>query len=1098
MDSSEIEKFIHFYPERNGSFNFEIFKKKEFYETKMGPDEHIRRIPGEPLLSQKAASIFFSEHTPYDSCLFFHEPGTGKSCLSSFIVENFKDTIVNKSKRRPALIIVPNENLIRSYMKDVVTQCTNDVYKYGYTDDEIEEMMDEDTVYKLTDRKKESRVRASVKKTYEIVKHQKFLRNLAPEGKDMNKEDIIRTYSNRIIVIDEAHHFRLQSESGKGKAKKKSAQDYASGKTPGVSQELYNILHEFLHTVENCRIILLTGTPIWDKAEEISTLMNLILKKDEQLPTGKKFIKSYFDGSGELTKVGREILSERFNGKVSFLKPLSGYTKREEIGTFVHPLKKIKTYPTAMSAYQREAYHKAEKDKTIQSDPYDEEEGGTEGGALNRMPRDASIFVFPEFDKKGNLIAGSYGRQGYHKHIKLEEQKRAIMKGQKRAMYSVFKFDYVDKRVGEYVKKNLRNISCKFHALINLIKQNPNELVFIYDDFVIGGGGVINLALILREHGFTWVKSSASLDTMKQNRFCVISHEDGTIKNPIEIEKIIEKFNKPENKTGDYCRIIIGSRKISEGVTIKNVRQCHIISPHWNSSSLEQAMGRIFRVGSHNAFVNPEDKYVKIYKYVSLFEGNDLEYMGNKFSTQETIDMKLYILSEKKESFTSQIYRLLKEVSWDCPITYERNVLEQDKDFTKNTDYTEKNYKCYKFPDEYIDKNKSVWKYSLPEDIIDRSTYDLFYNKEGKDKLMDQLKQLFQLKTIYHFDELKRVLKIKPTEVFLLLGVLDHIINSKIKMKNKYGFSYFLYESQNYFFLEESIATISDKYSFIYSNNPYVRDITPIDVLSNLYSYTSDMENIKMICKNPNVENIRKLNHRTSIVLLEYIYELSLLDSAKTEKEKEAIRSVMEVLGKNLFTIDENITIHVMYNTEYMGVGYNAVLKEIVPNGKMRVYDKRVNSWEFSKDVQKEEEYIRKYKSHEKETNVKEWEKYDKGIYGFIREGQFRLKMKPEPGKRDTKGFVCQETTLSTNKLWEIIKRLGILPDPPVIPNYNRRETIESIKANPQMSIFKDDIESKSDNEIKSILKIISMDKKQLCEFLKVKFQEMGMMEYQS
>lgn len=1095
-DPLQIENFIESYPALDENIGYEVFRRKEFLDYKLDLVELISGEPGNPLLSQQISKTFFSPHTPYDRCLFFHEPGTGKTCLSSFIVENFKNVMVNGKPRNPALILSPNEILMKNFEGDVIKRCTDDVYKWEYTEEEAQRVINMGEAIQLTKQTEETRLKKAVHKTYEMVTHETFIPGLIENGV-LNKKSIEAKYSNRIIVIDEAHRFRMQTESGKGKKKKKTVTNFLRGEEAGLSLENYTYLKEFLHTVKNCRIILLTATPIPDSVDEIASLMNLILDPSDQLPTGKMFIKEYFK-DGILTPEGEENLRKKFNGKVSFLRSISATAKKIEMGEVIPPLKKIKVYPSVMSEFQTKIYEKAENEVVISESISTNKEGETfdrrrekKGGSMDRLPKDASIFVFPKFNEKGELVDGLYEKKGYIENIQMVMHKRAL--GKKQNINVVY--SYKNKLVESYIRNHLAELSSKFYHIIQEIRKHPDELVFIYNESVQGCGGVINLALVLQAHGFIWAKSSKGIQTKNsQKRFCVMTHKEGTIQNPNEIKKFLDSFNQPDNRYGDRCQIIIGSKKISEGLTIKNVRQGYIMSPHWNSSTLIQALGRIFRVGSHDAFEREEEKYIRIYKLAALKHGNDMKLGDVSFSLSETYDLKVYSRAEKKDLQNAQIYRILKEVSWDCALNYKRNVLPQMEDYSYQADYAKKNYRCHNFPEEYIDTSTDVWNYSIPEDKIIRNTYDLFYSKNEMQQIIKGIQDLFQKKSYYYLDEFYPSLHLHPRQEFLLLQTLDFIINSRMKIKNRYGVGYFLNEDVNYYYLDDSTEFIGEKYNSFYAAVPYIYEITTAETLSNVYQYTSDERNMKILCDEPTEANVKKLNHRTSIIILEYICELSYSSNSKTSKQKKVIDVVMRVLGHNLHTVNENKLIHAMYYMEYLGLGYNVSLKEIVPSGKMRIFDGV--KWEYVTDLEKEGEYIKLFKSTEKKKGEDEWDVYDKGIYGFVdkKDKKFKIKIKPAPGEKPTRGFVCVESRLSKLKIYKILHDLNILPEP--FPDYlkmDRPKLLQSIKALVPLNVFFEGLPNRSDKELRSILTLYSMDKKQICAFVEDAFKKNGM-----
>jgi len=1073
------EKFIYAYPEIGNNFSYKMYRRKELYDNRLHPTENIEREKGVPLLSQKLSSIFFSEYTQYKSGLFYHEPGTGKSCLSSFIIENFKNTLVGGKPRKPALIIVPNATLEKNYREGIAMQCTKKgTYMSKLTTAEMEKVLATEESLEITELTKERRLKAAIDKTYEIVTHDAFLTNLPKD-----KNTIRDLYSNRIIVIDEAHHFRLQTASGENKKKKPTAKDLALGKEPGLSEQLYTILYDFLHTVEDCRILLLTGTPIWDQVDEIATLLNLILSIENKLPVRKEFMREFFDDDNLLIKEKEVELKNLIREMVSFLRSMMTTAKIEEIGVNLPWLKRIKVYPSVMSDFQYKLYKEASENITITTFNYKSKSGEMKkiereimGGPMRLLARDASTFIFPVLDDSGKLTGGTYGQGGFSKNIRK-------IKG--------MGYAYKNENVETYIKNNLNKVSSKFYDIVELLKKNPNENAFIYDEYVsAGGGGAINLALVLQTQGFVWAKSANQIqkpDSKGRKRFCIITSDSETLSNPKEIQKFINSFNEPDNKYGERCQIIIGSRKIAEGITIKNIRQGHIVMGHWNIPSIDQALGRIFRVGSHDAFEEHE-KIIKIYKHAAVKKGEN----GEKYSKEETIDIKVYKIGENKEYYNTQIYRLLKEVSWDCPLTYERNVLAGDEDNTRSTDYNIKNYKCYGFPSRYIDRSGDVWKYNLPEEKIIRDTYDLFYNSSDVVKLMNKIKKLFEEYSNIHLDEFYSKLNIEKKEEFLLLKTLDYMVSARVKIKNRYGFTCALNEKGNIYFLDDSTNTFSEYSSWYYSEYPLISEYKNLEELSTVNQYLSDKKNIEDFCKDPSLKSVKNMNYLTSIILLETIHSLKNSGKKLKPKEKKAIDIVMDILGRNLYFLENGDTVHVMYTTEYMGLGYNVALQEIKPNNKMKIYNKTTKEWGNIDDHDLEEKYIKYIKSSQKSTEGEDWEKFPKGIYGYKdKNGKFKIKVKPDVGQKTTRGSVCLEASWGLPRLYTVMNNINALPKPDAAFNkLKRKEVISAITSQPKLGPFWNSLEKRTDEELKSILTLNKLDKRMLCDFLEEWFKK--------
>lgn len=1080
FDVEDISNFIPDYPSpKDKNFSFDIARRKEFLKLKLEPSENIPIEAGVPLLSQKLQERFFSPHTQFTSGLFFHGMGVGKTCASSLIIENFKSVLSNGRERQPALVIVPSEDLARSYRKEVSQRCTKDIYIPKLTAEEIRAKERGDI--KEGTLTYERRLRAAIAKSYEIVTMQIFLSNLQRD------ELVIERYSNRVIIVDEAHFLRIQPK----KQKKESAMDAFRGLEPRVTLEMYNKMHHFLHIIKNCRIFLLTGTPIWDRVYEIASLMNLILPIDQNLPTKTNFIKEYFDDDGNLSKEGAKKLKKVLRGKVSYLRLMMTTAKREEMGVKLPWLKYVSVYPSAMSPFQYKYSKEAEERVDIVPISYKSKKTGkivtkdreVKGGPVRMLARDASTFIFPKFSDNGKVIGGEYGPKAFKKNI-------TLVQGGKR-------YKYVDKRTAKEVRENIKRYSAKIASIIAWLQDHPDECVFIFDESVAaGGGGAINLGLILEQHGYVWIKKESSMrkpDERGRKRFAVISSDNATTSNSGDIEALITSFNKPDNKYGERCQIIIGSKKIALGLTIKNVRQVHIVMPHWNIPSIDQALGRIFRVGSHNAFDKKEERYIRIFRHASVKGEKDGFNYGkgfpenSSFSGEKTMDIIVYEIAENKEHYNTQIYRLLKEISWDCPLTYKRNVLEEDQDFTRSCDYSKCNYICDDYTQKYIDKNAKVWNYVVPNNKIISTNYDLFYSREDVMEMIEKIKALFDVYFSIDLSLLIKLLHINPGEHSLLLKSLNTVISSRLKIKNRYGVYCYLKEQNNMYFLEDTIGENSSYLNSFYTSNPYIIKRVDLEDISEIIQLKENYRNVEEFCNNPSSSSLDRMNYRSLIVLLENSYERKY--SKLTKKQRKIVDTVLNTLGSNIIEL-EGVAIHNMYPQEYTGLGYNVTVKEIKPTGLLRIFENDVGKWRYA-DKDEEETYLKYLKGEKIEKRESVWENNPLGIYGFRdKDNKFKIRVKEKPGKRPTKGSVCVEGSWSVMKIYELFKKIGYIPTKGIKGKINRKEAIKNIRAQPFLKIFSDDLEKRTDKELQGILKLHELGNEKLCELLEEWFIE--------
>jgi hypothetical protein len=1023
------------------------------------------------------------------------------TCTSALIVENFKNTLVGDKLRKPALVIVPNSKIMRVYKDEVINRCTEEgVYVPQQTRAEELEELRLGTSIKLTEMTQERRLKSAIEKSYKIVTLETFLfKKVTIKNEDgypiglkddrrlsLDPSIIRKEYSDRVIIIDEVHKVREKI------VKKVDEND-------DIKNKQYGELHRFLHAVTGCRIILLTGTPIWDQVHEIASLMNLILPMNEQLPVKNAFMKEFFNSEKKLDPKKIDILKNRFRGRISFLRQMVTTANKDEIGVSKPWLKYINVYPSAMSDFQYKYAHKAKNEVKTSVITYKTKAGNivkayrsVKGGVFSTTARHAASFVFPVIPKDGvnsPITEGSYGNASYNKNIEKYFHGKA--------------YKYKSIEVERAIKNDLAKYSSKFAAIIKEIKDNPNELIFIYDEFIIGGGGAINLALVLQTQGFLWARGASEIrkpDTRGRKRFTVITSDSATIKDDKQVSSFISSFNKPDNKYGERCQIIIGSETIGTGVTIKNVRQVHIVTPHWTIPEIDQALGRVIRVGSHQSLPENE-RNIRIYRHVAVKryekDVDDVEYNKGEgfplnigFSKDETMDIHSYSIAEEKEYLNTQIYRLLKEIAWDCSLTYKRNVLENDKDYTRDCDYVKCNYTCDGFPEKYINKKKKVWEYNIPEENIDKTTYYIYQKDEEIYYMIEEIKRIFAIYFNLPLSMIENYLDIYTyTQKSILLQSLDILIDKRIIIRNRYGFFNYLKEEGNMYFLDYTIDSIGNSYpNHIYIKHPIVTEYTDMENIVEIFQLNNDKKIVELFCHNPKEQSdlLSNMHYKTLIILLEKIQELrSIPIKNLADREKDVITVIIKRLGHYLIELEDGTIIHNMGTSEYTGLGYNITVKELKPTGLLRIFDPINKKW-FSTSIEEEEAILSKLRKVKNVKNKDTWDDNPYGIYGFIdKTNKFKIRVKPEPGKRDTKGSVCAEVSWNIPRLYQLFNNIGEFPPASSSFNvYERDELLKSIKSQPSLKIFHNKIDDRSDKELREILTIHTMDKKQMCKTL--------------
>ena len=132
--------------------------------------------------------------------------------------------------------------------------------------------------------------------------------------------------------------------------------------------------------------------------------------------------------------------------------------------------------------------------------------------------------------------------------------------------------------------------------------------------------------------------------------------------------------------------VIFGSGAAKEGITLRNVRNVHIVEAQWNPGDLDQAIGRANRICSHASLPMSERTFnVKIYitvftkeqsvgiegPNIVLIRRNDMtlkRYDGEPMDTFMSTDEYMYEKAYEKDRLNKNLNLLLKQAAVDCEI----------------------------------------------------------------------------------------------------------------------------------------------------------------------------------------------------------------------------------------------------------------------------------------------------------------------------------------------------------------------------------------------------------------------------------------------
>ncbi len=139
-----------------------------------------------------------------------------------------------------------------------------------------------------------------------------------------------------------------------------------------------------------------------------------------------------------------------------------------------------------------------------------------------------------------------------------------------------------------------------------------------------------------------------------------------------ERHDLLKTEKNPGNINGNLIKIILISSAAAEGLSLSNIRQIHILEPHWNESRTIQIIGRGIRFCSHAMLVKNE-RNVEVYRYKVVYD-----------KTLITTDQYIENVAKEKEKKIQLYYDAMKSVAVDC-------------DLNRGYNMTLSEYKCFQF-----------------------------------------------------------------------------------------------------------------------------------------------------------------------------------------------------------------------------------------------------------------------------------------------------------------------------------------------------------------------------------------------------------------
>ena len=709
MDNSyNISDFIPYYPDiQSTTFNYDINRKKEFRTPIIPEVEEIPDKKGTLFAHQILISKIMSSYTPYNGILLMHDMGTGKTCSASAIIQQI---MVEKNGITKFIFVAKNSSLLDNFEDEFRNRCTKDDYS---------------NVKKLSSL-------GIYKYTYDG-----FL-----------KDYVNKNLKNSVVIIDEVHNI------------KGSAGSFSES-------SVYNTYVKIFRKSINSKLVLLSGTPVTDKPNELASIMNLLLPVDEQLPTGAKFNNMFIENETDLKN--KSVLINAVKGRVSYIKSMKSNVTKDYKGDIKDGFKYFKLKSSIMSSKQTRAYVSAiEKD----------EAGGSPAFSNSLQASDI-------------VVDGNYG-------VNLG---KLILKGQTHEQKLEFLSDYSSK-----YSDSIRDI---------IKARKEGKTVFVFNRHV-DGGGLKMFASLLSQFGFSEVtRQSVDKINSKGNRFVLLTGSASNLTSNSLVQRTmtvskkgwgkdirvaVKRFNKDDNANGDMIGVVLASEALSEGYSFKNVQMIDIHSPWFNFAKISQVIARGVRVGSHKTLLEKlgvANINVEIFLRISI-----PGIVNSKYPLG--IDAYAYKTAENKDIIVKKIEHLIKENSIDSRLARKRNFRDESYDYSRDCDYLPCNYES--FPEEKKTKSN-----------IDYSTYEYYYSDE-LDGIINEIKTMFTTQSVLSLNNIVSIYD-KNVERPLVNALRIIINNDSILINN--GKKCFLREQNNIYYLVNTLSDNNSLFDSYYVTNLY-------------------------------------------------------------------------------------------------------------------------------------------------------------------------------------------------------------------------------------------------------------------------------------
>ncbi len=676
-------------------------------------------------------------------------------------------------------------------------------------------------------------------------------------------DKLLQEYSNSIYVFDEAHFMIVQKEM---------EEDVETKKDNINKTKTFDTIYGFLHMLTNCKKIIVTATPASGDITEIAQLTSLLLPRQK----ADALRNMSTEELENMAANDKATFSSYFGGMFFFVASLNeDITITNVVNPDAKPLNNKLTYRTKdytptnniyisyMSGIQKSTYKRA-----------------TENARGNIAMSIASDMVLPDGEIPINMEAAPETYMTSYDKIKMSftPQMKEFLKKNNSSMLSHknavlqelahiqnSRFD-VGSRENALIEELTRiensssfdMLSCKNSTICRLIVENEG-VHYVYGEHKNYGAVIRGLFL----EYYTSKREDMSERFVQFDYSTSVFQDNGDVKPEFKTKKwryvimtgnntskyvnLAKTISCKENIDGGIIKVVFVTKAARESISFGNVRYEHMAGGEWTAAAETQLFGRGIRATSHALLLQRErEEYVKRGLDPSTAKVNVSIYRHAAVNADDpgsSIDLYMYSAANTKGVSISAFLNKIKEICVTCHIHRERNLRALMNPSPFEWGKTPEDYRCFS---------------SSPSNR-DYSTYDIYYSGDELDYYEPFILPLLAETGAFVISDFNKHYPDVVVRDNIILNALKRVIVSKKVVRDRYGFSCLVKESDGFFYLVRSHLNNDGGYSAShYSSNLTVLDKKGISTVLEISVENEADRLYKEFSKNMNVYELRR------------------------------------------------------------------------------------------------------------------------------------------------------------------------------------------------------------------------------------------------